>query len=271
MRGKVIYRILVNGNELKAYFLTAQPAGTQAARYKARLLEMLNDPIMYLYFHFVSPLVTELEMVNVFFQATDADPEEMYTVFDPEGRPLSIEKVDFGGKFRFEATNYVSVHHDKAAAGAKVLEVKKRCLDFLLEAVCQVEKRLPPAHNIFKGLSALHPSKVLNATTRVLFSRLPLPHLRKENGNEFEEQYRTYLHRNWKEDPIFNGTIPETTVAFWARIIQFQTSLGDKPFEKLATYAMDCLTNPVSNAVVERAFSLVTAVKTKQRNRRTAA
>lgn len=183
VRGKVIYRILMNWNELKAYFLVAQPATTQAARYKARiLLDMLNDPITYLYFHFVSPLVTEFDRVNAFFQATDADPEEMYTelsshnkslrsrVFDPEGKPLPTEKVDFGGKFLFEVTKYISAQHDKAAAGAKVLEVKKRCLDFLLEAACQVEKRLPAARNIFKGLSALHPAKVLNATTRVPFS-----------------------------------------------------------------------------------------------------
>ena len=162
---------------------------------------------------------------------------------------------------------YISSQQDKASAEAKVLEVKKRCLDFLLEAVNQVEKRLPAARNIFKGLSALHPNKVLDATTRVQFSQLLLPHLREEKGNAIEEQYRKIVHRDWKEDPIFNGTIPDTTVAFWSRIIQFQTSLGDKPFEELATYALDCLTNPVSNAVVERTFSLVTAVKTKQRNR----
>ncbi len=162
---------------------------------------------------------------------------------------------------------YISSQQDKASAEAKVLEVKKRCLDFLLEAVNQVEKRLPAARNIFKGLSAVHPNKVLDATTRVQFSQLLLPHLREEKGNAIEEQYRKIVHRDWKEDPIFNGTIPDTTVAFWSRIVQFQTSLGDKPFEELATYALDCLTNPVSNAVVERTFSLVTAVKTKQRNR----
>ena len=75
------------------------------------------------------------------------------------------------------------------------------------------------------------------------------------------------MHRDWKEDPIFNGTIPSTTAEFWSRIAKFQTSLGDKPFKELATYALNCLTNPVSNAVVERTFSLLTAVKTKQRNR----
>ena len=62
VRGKLIFRVLMNWNELLAYFTVAQPASTQNARFKARmLLDMLKDPIVYLYFHFVSPLVTEFE------------------------------------------------------------------------------------------------------------------------------------------------------------------------------------------------------------------
>lgn len=43
--------------------------------------------------------------------------------------------------------------------------------------------------------------------------------------------------------------------------------LGKNPFKELAIYALTCLTNPISNAVVERTFSQVTAVKTNLRNR----
>ena len=83
VRGKLIFILLTNWNELQAYFTVAQPASTQKARYKARtLLEMLKDPVLYLYFHFVSPLVTEFERVNAFFQATNANPEEMMEELD---------------------------------------------------------------------------------------------------------------------------------------------------------------------------------------------
>lgn len=125
VRGKLIFRVLMNWNELLAYFTVAQPASTQNARFKARmLLDMLKDPIVYLYFHFVSPLVTEFERVNAFFQATDADPEEMFTelnthhkslpgrIFDTEGKQLPIENVDFGGKFKFEPTKFITSQHD---------------------------------------------------------------------------------------------------------------------------------------------------------------
>ena len=108
MQGKSIFRVLTNWNELQAYFNVAQPASTQSARYKARtLLDMLKDPIVYQYFQFVSPLTSDFERVNAFFQATDADLEEMFPeldthhkslrgrVFDIEGKQIAIENVDF--------------------------------------------------------------------------------------------------------------------------------------------------------------------------------
>ena len=130
-----------------------------------------------------------------------------------------------------------------------------------------MDKRLPAARDVFKNPSALHPDKVFDASRRVSYNQLPLSHLCQENADVIEEQYRKFLHCPWKEEPIFEGTIPNSTIQFWSRVVNFQSSLGYKPFEELATYALNCLTNPVSNAVVERAFSLVTSVKTKVCNR----
>ena len=38
---------------------------------------MFHDDLNYLYFVFLNPIVKDFEMVNVFFQATSTDPEEM--------------------------------------------------------------------------------------------------------------------------------------------------------------------------------------------------
>ena len=102
----MLYNFLINWEELKAYFAAAEHASSQDSRYKARtILEMLNDPINFLYFHFVSPLVTEFENMNAFYQATNADPEEMHNeqsidykslcsrIYDPHGDLLPLEKV----------------------------------------------------------------------------------------------------------------------------------------------------------------------------------
>ena len=131
------------------------------------------------------------------------------------------------------------------------------------EAVAQVEQRLPPTGGLFKTLSSLHPSKVLSQVDRTPFLKLPFPHLM---GSGVEEQYRKILHVDWREEPVFEGEIPQDTVKFWVGVHEKRAADGF-PFTELAQYALWCLATPVSNAVVERVFSHVTAVKTKIRNR----
>ena len=76
VRGKIIYNILVNWEELKTYLSIAKIEGTQDVRYKARqLCDMISDDLNYLYFVFVSPLVTEFKsVINALFQSTNAKP-----------------------------------------------------------------------------------------------------------------------------------------------------------------------------------------------------
>jgi len=54
---------------------------------------------------------------------------------------------------------------------------------------------------------------------------------------------------------------PLDTEQFWIGVLQH------KVFKELATFALTCLVTPVNSAVVERIFSLVSSVKTKERNR----
>ena len=60
---------------------------------------------------------------------------------------------------------------------------------------------------------------------------------------------------------MFKGNIPQDAELFWAGVLKHDN------FKGIARYALSCLTMPVSNATVERVFSLVTAIKTKPRNR----
>ena len=70
------------------------------------------------------------------------------------------------------------------------------------------------------------------------------------------------LFVDWKEEaPFKKDGLPTDTEQFWVGVLQHSS------FKQLATFALTCLTTPVSNAVVERIFSLVSSVKTKARNR----
>ena len=279
VRGKVLFNILVNWEELKAYFLVEEPNCKSDVRYKARmLLSMLNDDINHLYFHFLSPIVTEFERVNASFQATNADPEDMvkqlfllhstlrYRIYGSGDEVLPNSRVDLGVKFVMESQKYIHHHGNSAEAKVKVEEVYNRCQSFLVEALTQVENRLPGNETIFKGLSYLSPATVLSQVDRVPFYSLPMLHVMADISS-VEEEYRRILHVDWAGESVFNGFVPRDSAEFWCGILKYTSSTGEQPFKRLALYALTALATPVSNAICERVFSHVTNVKTKLRSR----
>ncbi|KAG7171889.1 hypothetical protein Hamer_G000820, partial [Homarus americanus] len=265
VRGKVIYNILLNWEELKAYFAVAVPRADTSYHYKAReILGMLEDPVNLLYFHCVT---------------NHADPEELVSelvlhhkslqdrILDRNGKPLPLNMVDYGAKFMHELYTFINQQNQSAEAVGKVDEVKKRCAGLLIKALKLVERRLPASTGIFKGLSVFAPCKLLSQTEQVPFKDLPLPHLPNEKEDTIEQQYRKILHLSWAEKSVFYGKIPTDSLSFWSGVLQYKNSTGKRPFEELGTYAMAYLKTPTSNAVLETIFSTVTNVKTNSRNR----
>ena len=102
--------------------------------------------------------------------------------------------------------------------------------------------------------------------TRLPFGSLPFQHLIGDVST-VEDQYRRVILVNWTEESTFNGTIPNSSVTFWSGVLRYTNSANVQPFRDLAEYCLSCLSMPVSNAVVERTFSVVSTVKTKTRNR----
>lgn len=59
----------------------------------------------------------------------------------------------------------------------------------------------------------------------------------------------------------------KSTQAFWIDVLNIRTCEGKRQFEDLAVFVLKTLSLPLSNAIVERVFSIMNAVKTKFRNR----
>lgn len=57
------------------------------------------------------------------------------------------------------------------------------------------------------------------------------------------------------------------TTQFWIEVSKIENANGDKCFKDLASFAIRTLSLPISNAVVERVFSVMAVVETKLRNR----
>lgn len=275
VRGTVIYNILVNWLELKTYFQQESRCATQKARYKARMIfDIINDDINQLYFIFLCPIIQEFEKVNALFQSQNVEPENLVKelnihyqslerrLYSHEGNLLQIHEVDFGAHFSHELMKYKQ-HNSNADAVNNLL---KRCHEFLLELLKEVKERLPENKEVFKKMSWLKPSKVLNQVDRISFKELPLPHL-MDDPQAVESQYRKIILHEWKEEEIFKDFFPaENTVLFWSKIKKYTNGTGNQPYRELADYALNCLSLPISNAEVERIFSQLSLIKNKVRN-----
>jgi hypothetical protein len=94
-----------------------------------------------------------------------------------------------------------------------------------------------------------------------MFSELPFIHHAGNNVNKIEE-YRQmpFVDCKDEETPFKKDGFPVDTEQLWNGVLQH------KAFKELTTIARICLITPVSNAVIERVFSLVSSIKTKARN-----
>ena len=83
-------------------------------------------------------VVTEFER-DSYFQATDADPDEMVKelllhykslkgrILDSEGKPLPLDRIAYGAKFTNELCSFVNSQNHSAEAINKASEIKTRC------------------------------------------------------------------------------------------------------------------------------------------------
>ena len=148
--------------------------------YKARMIkEMLSDYKNYLYYVFATPIVQEFERVNGLFQSTQQDPHEQQKelfmhktslesrIYNADGYQKMLHNVNFGIKFLTECSKYT----ERTGKFEDVQNIKERCLLMLEEAV--LKSMIACLLNIFENLSKLHPSCVLNQTTKPAFYQLP--------------------------------------------------------------------------------------------------
>lgn len=85
--------------------------------------------------------------------------------------------------------------------------------------------------------------------------------------DQLKIEWDRLVHKDWRL--YFGGTIPTSAEAFWTGVVEYdEVHLeDDKRFANIAKFALRALSLPISNAVVERTFSFMNAVKIKSRNR----
>ncbi|KAK3926240.1 Phosphoenolpyruvate carboxykinase, cytosolic [GTP] [Frankliniella fusca] len=79
-----------------------------------------------------------------------------------------------------------------------------------------------------------------------------------------QKQWDRIANIDWPK--YFDGIVPTSSLELWTAVHAYEIA-GDRRFGAIAAFALRVLKTPLSNATVERAFSVMNLTKTKIRNR----
>ena len=301
-----VHTILNQWQELKLHFETISHSQDRSENsFTARTISiMFNDDKNLLYLRFLDDVLKPVCDLNVAFQANNADLVALYDelrmllisfaqrIFKPsflrinteadasiidihvatvdaiklacqnaneEVRSplLPLDSVDYGSKFEKSPT---SISADD------LKEVKKRCSKFILRLCNEIIARLPNNLAVIEKIRYFYPNICMVYET-IDVKNLPWE-LASNNRN------KDAIEREWKKlrtltlkDLFPNEDRFPEFIQFWTKISKIKTATGELAFENVAQFAIRAYSLPISNAMVERVFSVMGAVKTKPRNR----
>ncbi|KAK7871547.1 hypothetical protein R5R35_010347 [Gryllus longicercus] len=140
---------------------------------------------------------------------------------------------------------------------------------FLITLTHQLLEKLPNNVTTIQELRLIAPNSAIASVGRPRFEQLPfdlaVPDI---DIDKLEAQWRSLGTLTLKDiNPEFSDGMEIDSVKFWGNVRQLSNAIGETPYEQLADFCLKALTLPVSNAVVERVFSIMNAVKTRARNK----
>lgn len=254
-RERVIKGILENWIVLREYFESMLSELKNDQKFTANLIvEILRDEENYKILKVVYPVISLLESKNQLFQKDYINPlsavEELdflqksfeTRLLDYQGNELPIEKVDFG--YECNSLNLS-------------MNSKIRIQNFLQTTLREVTKRCQNSKDKIRSIGFAGQRHVLSIQSKPLFSSFPDNFLKTHDA---EQEYRLLSAENWQERAA--SDIYELSV------IEFWSFVKNNPrFKNIGTYMLSLLNIPISNASVERIFSMAGALKSKSRNR----
>ena len=140
------------------------------------------------------------------------------------------------------------------------------CRAFLIEVCVQIRNRFDLSKgSVLDLLSAIEPKSLLDHGNN-LKSLVPLasrfPNI-VDDLDALDDQWRELVWNKEILGPLMNLS-PE---AFWPAVGAIENAASEKKFELLSNFMLAMLSLPHSTAAVERIFSLVNGLKTKDTNR----
>ncbi|XP_071573822.1 uncharacterized protein [Temnothorax nylanderi] len=174
-----------------------------------------------------------------------------------------IELVNYG-------ENFWKVAFDIKLPDEELRQVQNRCTDFLVRLTEELTNRLPSCIESIEKLKAFSPNIALGAGGRPEFGNLPLNIIQDSNLDleAMESQWMKLASFQLSEIcPDEDDVEVVDIIKFWSCVWNMKNGAGHHIFQDLAKFVLSALSLPLSNAVVERLFSVLNVIKTKLRNK----
>ena len=123
----------------------------------------------------------------------------------------------------------------------------------------ELQNRLPDNVKVLRLMSTMSASECLQPIKPGIVDLAKMFEQNDEVLTRIDFQWKKLHHNVW--------TNPHDILQFWAEVADYRDATGDNPYSDISELALTVLSLPHSNADVERLFSNMNIVKTKQRNR----
>lgn len=272
-REKAVSTILEQWDELFNFFKIASRDDKCFTAQK--IIDIMNCPAYKAYLVFIKSTLVVICKTNVLFQGENISPLILFQdlmlllkgMLKKIVVPAQLQKISDSELVNFCFDNYVMstsaiyFGYDfeliiKNMKQEEVHSVKERCKNFIVIFCKQLQKRLPnnisilESINIFSSATATSQQKQSIVKIANLFNRFSV--------DLCQEEWENISNKVWQETSNLE--------AFWCEVYNDVDSAGNKRYQNIATLALSLLSLPISNAVVERAFSVYNVIKNNLRN-----
>ncbi|CAL1674544.1 unnamed protein product [Lasius platythorax] len=278
VRLQAIDTILEQWDALKLHFQITE-SNKERCYTAHQLYGMYCTPENKLFLTFLSSSLKGVMAMNRLFQSESVDPMKLFedvnnliysnlqtlvvpsrlqkisryelAIFYFKQHLMPLECMNFGYEF-----NNLSV----SIKPETVIQIKERCRDFLSLLCSELQKRIPENIKMLEKISTFSPesaSSQIKADITEIASKL-----KKSVCTNIDCTIREWnlLHTA----QVKNCT---STESFWVEVYDIKDAGGTRRFENISKLVLALLSLPFSNASVERAFSIMSIVKDKLRNK----
>ncbi|KAJ2943633.1 hypothetical protein O0L34_g4456 [Tuta absoluta] len=280
-----VTRLLEQYEALKLYF--TEHSFTDRLQTSDNILCMLKNPYNKIYLEFLEYALEIFNNMNRLMQSQRPEVhklhENMKTAFrtlldnyidssylmstelqevqiDNPRRYLPIEQIYLGTKVATSIVTSTNLEPEH------IKNFQLRCLEFYIEGARQIRNRYNFNNKKIEDLQFLDPDVIKSRKiTSLVHVALHFPNLIATNDVQDLDLEWRHLRNNLALHP--EGT-NEDMERYWSKILQqVKPSDGTPLYPELSRLISDLLCLPHSSAAVERIFSSINLIKTKQRNR----